>query len=445
MSAQFAALRSAAEAARAGGRALAALPSAARAQILLSIADALVARSGEILVANKVDLENARAAHTERALLDRLALSESKLHTLAVGVRQIAAQAEPLARVLRRTEVAHNLMLEQRTAPIGVLLVIFESRPDALPQVAALAIRSGNGLLLKGGKEATASNRALHRVIGDAIEAASAGAIKRTAVGLIEGRDAIAPLLQLDDVIDLVIPRGSNALVRQIKEQTKIPVLGHADGVCHVYVDSSCDMQKALSIALDSKTDYPAACNAAETFLLHEATRADGRAQQLVDALQRAKVVVHCGPRAAAQFPHLPVARSFHVEYSALQCTVEYVGGVDEAIAHINRHGSGHTECIVAEHQATVDAFMHQCDSACVFHNASTRFADGFRFGLGAEVGISTSRIHARGPVGVEGLLTTKWSLVSTAATGHTVSGFSKGIHTYTHRALAVAPPTAKL
>ena len=283
--------RRAAEAARAAGRALSALSSDERALILTTIADQLVARSAEILQANRIDLQAAQDTRLGRALLDRLALSEAKLQTLARGVRMIAAQDEPIGRALRRTELAPQLVLEQRTAPIGVLLVIFESRPDALPQVAALALRSGNGLLLKGGKEAAASNRALHAVIGDAIEQATRGRISRAAVALIEGREAIAPLLRLDDVIDLVIPRGSNALVADIKAQTKIPVLGHADGVCHIFVDASATAAKAAPILVDSKTDYPAACNAVETVLLHEALGADGRAAEIVAALQRVRLV----------------------------------------------------------------------------------------------------------------------------------------------------------
>jgi delta-1-pyrroline-5-carboxylate synthetase len=429
-------LRATAEAARSCGRTLATQSSETRARILETIADSLLARSAEILAANQLDLQAARSANLTGPMLDRLVLTESKLQTLAKGVRMVAAQSEPLGKVLRRTEVAAELMLEQRTAPIGVLLVIFESRPDALPQVASLAIRSGNGLILKGGKEAIESNRVLHSVIGDAIEAATNGVVGRHAVSLVEGREAISSLLQLDDLIDLVIPRGSNALVQQIKSQTKIPVLGHADGVCHIFVDQSAVMQKVLPIVIDSKTDYPAACNAVETILLHQSTAADGRASAIVDALQQAGVTINVGPRAALQFPQFQQAANFHIEFGDKTATLEFVDDVAQAVQHINKFGSGHTECIISEDANAVHAFTSGVDSACCFHNASTRFADGFRFGLGAEVGISTSRIHARGPVGVEGLLTTKWTLTSTAVGGHTVKGFASGQFQYTHRQL---------
>jgi delta-1-pyrroline-5-carboxylate synthetase len=293
-------------AARAAGRELANLPSETRRALLHRVADAILAQKDAILGENALDVADAEAALAEgkmtKALVARLGLDQAKLEKLADGIRSIADQDEPIGRVLRRTELADGLVLRQETSPIGVLLVIFESRPDALPQVAALALRSGNGLLLKGGKEAARSNRALHRVIVGAL----APELDPGVIALLETRDEVSSLLALDDVIDLVIPRGSNALVRHIKETTRIPVLGHADGICHVYVDERADAAMAEAIVLDSKTDYPAACNAMETLLLHRAHLESGLARRLCDALEAAGVTLVGGPRAALALGHPP-------------------------------------------------------------------------------------------------------------------------------------------
>lgn len=366
------------------------------------------------------------------SLLQRLVLKPQKIAQLAAGIRAIAAQEEPIRRVLGRTEIAEGLVLEKQTAPIGVLLVIFEARPDALPQIAALALRSGNGLLLKGGKEAARSNAALHRVIVDAIGAPLGGDL----IGLVTSRDEIADLLGLHDVIDLVIPRGSNELVSHIQANTKIPVLGHADGICHIYVDAKADLAKARAIVADAKADYPAACNAVEKVLVHEALADSGGAGGLdavLEALRGVGAEVHAGEELARRRPDLglPPPPAVRHEYSSLGVTVELVPSLAAAVDHIHAHGSGHTEAIVTEDAAAADAFLLGVDSACVFHNASTRFSDGFRFGLGAEVGISTSRIHARGPVGVEGLLTTKWVMRG----GGQVVAKDAGV-AYTHKRL---------
>lgn len=421
-------VRTIAQAARDGGRALAALPSEARRAALHRVADALLARQEEILAANAQDVAAAErdiaAGKLSQALADRLPLSAAKLETLAAGMRSIADAPEPLGRELSRTELAPGLVLRKCTSPLGVLLVIFESRPDALPQIAALALRSGNGLVLKGGSEAAASNEVLHRVITEAL----APDVPAGTIGLVHTREDIASLLELDDLLDLVIPRGSNALVRHIQQNTRIPVLGHADGICHVFVDRDADAQTALSIVLDAKLDYPAACNAMETLLVH-ADVADTVGQALIDALVAHDVTVYAGPVLAAR-SDLPPADNLAHEYGDTACTVELVADVDAAIEHIHRYGSGHTDAIVTANAATADRFRQRVDSACVFVNASTRFADGYRMGLGAEVGISTSRIHARGPVGVEGLLTTRFLL---DGQGDTVAPFSKGERAYTH------------
>jgi delta-1-pyrroline-5-carboxylate synthetase len=408
--------------ARRAARVLAALPSERRVAALHRVADAIGLQRARIRAANDRDIAAAkdavRAGGMTEALAARLPLTDAKLDALSAGIRAIAAQDEPLGRLLRETELGPGLLLRQVSAPIGVLLVIFESRPDALPQIAALALRSGNGLLLKGGKEAEHSNAILHAVITEAL----APDVPPGVLGLVQGRAAVDALLQLDDVIDLVIPRGSGALVHHIQRNTRIPVLGHAEGVCHVYVDATADSDKAVAIVLDAKTDYPAACNAMETLLLHRDTLG-GLGQRLCAALQGAGVALHGTPEAAAALS-IPADADLRREWGDLACSVAVVGSVEEAIAHTATHGSGHTEAIVTEDADTAQVFLDQVDSACVFHNASTRFADGYRFGLGAEVGISTGRIHARGPVGVEGLLTTRWLL---QGDGHTVGAVARG------------------
>ncbi|KAK0592729.1 hypothetical protein LWI29_024305 [Acer saccharum] len=410
--------------ARESSRRLQAMSSQDRKKILLDIADALVANEELIKVENEADVAAAELAGYEKPLISRLALKSGKISSLANSIRVLADMEDPIGSVLKRTQLADGLLLEKTSSPLGVLLIVFESRPDALVQIASLAIRSGNGLLLKGGKEAKNSNAILHKIITEAIPETVGGGL----IGLVTSRDEIPDLLKLDDVIDLVIPRGSNALVSQIKGSTKIPVLGHADGICHVYVDKSADMKMAKRIVLDAKIDYPAACNAMETLLVHQDLVPTGGLNDLIVELRAEGVNIYGGPRASSLLS-LPAARSFHYEYNSTACTVEIVDDVYAAIDHIYEHGSGHTDCIVAEDSEAAEVFLRQVDSAAVFHNASTRFCDGARFGLGAEVGISTSRIHARGPVGVEGLLTTRWIL---RGNGQVVDG-DKGV-VYVHK-----------
>ncbi|KAH1265672.1 Delta-1-pyrroline-5-carboxylate synthase 1 [Glycine max] len=373
--------REMAVAAREGSRRLQILKSEERRKILLAIADALETSESMIRHENEADVADA-------------------ISSLAKSVRMLADMEEPIGQILKRTELVDKLILEKISCPLGVLLVIFESRPDALVQIAALAIRSGNGLLLKGGKEARRSNAILHKVITSVMP----DTVGDKLIGLVTSRDEILDLLKLDDVIDLVVPRGSNKLVSQIKESTKIPVLGHADGICHVYVDKSANIDMAKQIVRDAKTDYPAACNAMETLLVHKDLSNNGGLHELVLELQREGVKMFGGPRASGLL-NIAETNTFHHD--------------------------AHTECIVTEDSEVAETFLSQVDSAAVFHNASTRFCDGARFGLGAEVGISTSRIHARGPVGVEGLLTNRWIL---RGSGHVVDG-DQGIN-YTYKEL---------
>mmetsp|Transcript_26484 Transcript_26484/g.40807 ORF Transcript_26484/g.40807 Transcript_26484/m.40807 type:complete len:799 (-) Transcript_26484:128-2524(-) len=429
--------RKMAAAARDEARKLQSLPHSERKAILYAVADALENEKDVILAANKCDLDIASTDGTSDQLVNRLKLTDAKLATLSSGIRQIADQTDPLGVVKAKRELTDGLVLSQVTVPIGVLMIIFESRPDSMPQISALALASGNGLLLKGGKEAARSNEAIHRVIGDAIERGSGGKIKRDVIALVTSRGQVADMLKLDDVVDLVIPRGSNALVSYIKANTKIPVLGHADGVCHVYIDKSAeDATLVGNLVLDAKTDYPSACNAMETLLLHKDTL-QTIALPILMNLRAAGVRCLGGPKAMdAGLCDVP-AKEMKTEYGDLTCMVEIVDDMDEAINWIHKYGSGHTEAIIcSEDSPAGQEFLHRVDAACVFKNASTRFADGYRFGLGAEVGISTGRIHARGPVGVEGLLTVKWQLESNGGLSY-VGQFASGEKAYTHKELA--------
>uniref|UniRef100_A0A8C2X4L3 Delta-1-pyrroline-5-carboxylate synthase n=1 Tax=Cyclopterus lumpus TaxID=8103 RepID=A0A8C2X4L3_CYCLU len=422
------------EMARTSGRTLASLHPDQRSEIICHLAELLTDKKKEILTANKMDMDLAGRG----GILRRLSLSPSKLSSLAIGLRQIAVAAQDsVGRVLRRTRVAHNLELEQITVPIGVLLVIFEARPDCLPQVSALAIASGNALLLKGGKEAANTNRVLHQLTQEALSLHGV----REAVQLVSTREEVEDLCRLDKMIDLIIPRGSSQLVRNIQRAAKgIPVLGHSEGICHVYVDGEASVDKVIKIVRDSKCDYPAACNAMESLLIHRDVLRMPLFDQIIDMLRTEQVKIHAGPRFASYLTFSPSeAKSLRTEYGDLECCIEVVDSMQEAVDHIHKYGSSHTDVIITENEDTAEQFLQQLDSACVFWNASSRFADGYRFGLGAEVGISTARIHARGPVGLEGLLTTKWVL---RGDGHTAADFSEqGTMKYLHENLPIVQP----
>eukprot|EP00731_Ephydatia_muelleri_P003380 Em0001g3380a len=416
-----------------GSKTLQKLTATQRAEVLHKLADLLVQRSGEVLAANQRDM--AEASGLSAPLKSRLSLSEAKLRGVADGLRQLGDKVKSediMGQVLKRTLVADKLELVQIRVPIGVLLVIFESRPDCLPQVAGLAIATGNGLVLKGGSEASHSNKCLHGLVQEALSLHGASA----AVAMVDSREGVSEVLSLKQKIDLVIPRGSSSLVQNILEQAKgqIPVLGHTEGVCHVYVDAKADMQKAVAVVVDSKCDYPAACNAMETLLLHQDLLHTPTFHEIMSSLRSRQVAIHLGPRLSTLLPVGSPASSLRKEYSGLECTVEVVNGVEDAVNHINTYGSAHTDTIVTEDASAAREFIEGVDSACVFHNASTRFADGYRFGLGAEVGISTGRVHARGPVGMEGLTTTKWVLYGE---GHVVHDFEpSGSLQYIHKSL---------
>jgi glutamate-5-semialdehyde dehydrogenase len=406
---------------------------AVRDQALAAIATALEREAASLDRANEADLTRAAADGVAAPLVKRLRFDAGKRAASADGVRAVAALPDPVGAIRLRRELDTGLTLRQESTPIGVIAMIFESRPDALVQIAALALKSGNALVLKGGSEALESNRALAALIDRvSVDAgAPAGWIQ-----LVETREDVQRLLELDDLIDLMIPRGSNEFVRYIMDHTRIPVLGHADGVCHVYVDRAADRAIAERVVLDAKTQYVAVCNAAETLLIDEQI-ADEMLPGLVRALTDAGVALRGCERTVALVPGTPRATEddWRAEYLDMILAVRVVASLEDAIAHINRYGSGHTDAIITADERRAAEFIEGVDTASVMVNASTRFADGFRYGLGAEVGISTSRIHARGPVGVEGLMSYKWIV---EGSGHVVSDYASGARSFTHRDLPI-------
>ena len=423
-------MRRVAMAARVAQRTLGSCEAERRTAVLRALASLLAEREKDILTANALDCDAARRDDLAAPLLARLALTPEKLATLRDGLATLADGDDPVGRPLRRTKLDEALALTQVMSPLGVLLIIFESRPDAVIQIGGLAIRSGNAVLLKGGTEALQSNRALVACLRDALESEG---FAPDAVAGIEGREAIAELLLLDDLIDLVVPRGSGALVRSIQASTRIPVLGHAEGICMLYVDRAASPQMAAHLAVDGKCDYPAACNATETMLVHEAFLPS--LHEVGRALQTAGVTLLADARTLPLLSGAKPAADEDggIEYGTLTLAVRAVASIEAAIAYIHEHGSGHTDAIVTEDKEAAERFLREVDSASVFHNASTRFADGYRYGLGAEVGISTSRIHARGPVGVEGLMTTRWLL---RGAGQGAGDYGKGGRQFHHKRL---------
>jgi glutamate-5-semialdehyde dehydrogenase len=409
------AIRALAMSAKAAARRLATPRPGAKDAALEAVARRLEADAADVLAANVSDVAEAEAlvARGELAepLLGRLALDAKKLGAMVEGLRSVARLDDPAGKVLSRTLLDDGLVLEKVSCPLGVLAVVFESRPDAVTQISALAVKSGNAVILKGGRESARSTAALVASIRAGL--AEAG-LPEDAVQSVADRASVDALLALDDLVDLVVPRGSNALVRAIRERTRIPVLGHAEGVCHVYVDAAADPAMAISIVLDAKLTYPAACNAVETVLVHQAAVPDVMLPLLGSLLEKGVEVRGCGETRAAAHG-LPVGEAteedWRTEYGAPIVSVKVVGSLDEAIAWVNRYGSGHTEAIVTDDQIPAERFLSEVDAAGVFHNASTRFADGYRYGLGAEVGIATGKLHARGPVGLEGLVTYRWLL----------------------------------
>lgn len=380
----------------------------------------LLEHRDEIFDANATDVEENRD-RLSPSILHRLYFDQDKLDSVVAGIDDIVRLPDPIGRILEKRELDSDFVLERRSVPIGVIGMIFESRPDALVQIASLCLKSGNGIILKGGREATNSNRALVKAIREATRDTSFG---ENWILQIESHEDVDFILTLDDYIDLLIPRGSNAFVRHVMENTRIPVLGHADGLCSVYVDAFADLSLAVDVVTDSKVQYPAACNAAETLLVHEAVA--GKFLPMVARSLFDNGVELVGDEKTRKIIDVAPAtdRDYDTEFLSLKMAIKVVSSLDEAIAHINEHGSGHTDAIVTNDVGARDRFFALVDSADVFSNCSTRFADGYRFGLGAEVGISTSKIHARGPVGLAGLTSSKWLLYGN---GETVREYSKG------------------
>ncbi len=387
---------------------------------IAAIADALETNATEILAANAADCAAAKVAEISPALYARLKLDEAKLKAAIAGVRDVGRLADPIGVVQINRELDEGLILKRVTCPLGVLGVIFEARPDAVMQISSLAIKSGNGVILKGGKEAIRSCEALVNAIHQGLAQTE---IDPSVVQLLTTREETLELLKLDQFVDLIIPRGSNSFVRFVQDNTRIPVLGHAEGICHLYVDRTANIQKAIKIAVDSKTQYPAACNAIETLLVHQAI-APEFLLEAVSALQ-AKNVDLRGDERTCEILNITATTEadWITEYSDLTLAIRVVDSLEAAIEHINTYGSRHTDAIVTEDLTSAQTFLAQVDAAGVYHNCSTRFADGFRYGFGAEVGISTQKMPPRGPVGLEGLVTYKYQLVGNGHIAATYSG----------------------
>jgi glutamate-5-semialdehyde dehydrogenase len=409
---------------------MAALPGELKNEALQAIAAALQAAADQIFAANAADLACAEQDQLASPLLKRLKFDSAKLREVCTGISSLVSLPDPVGRTLSALELDEGLKLFRVSAPLGVIGIIFESRPDALVQISTLCLKSGNSVLLKGGSEATHTNQILGKVVA---EASTGVGIPSGWIQMLETRQDVAAILALDEQIDLIIPRGSNEFVRHIMDNTRIPVMGHADGICHVYVDASAKLDMAVDIAVDSKTQYVAVCNAAETLLVHQGV-ATKFLPQVKEALDAKGVELRGCERTCALIDcTLATDADWSTEYLDCILSLRVVEDFEEAVDHINRYGSGHTDAIVAEDQATAAKFVQLVDSADVFWNCSTRFSDGYRYGLGAEVGISTGKLHARGPVGLEGLLSSKWCLIGH---GHTVAPYSAGERKFTHRTL---------
>ena len=402
--------------------------------VLLAIADKLEQNKDIIMQENQRDLEEAKKMLDDGAIslsvFNRLKLDENKMRDMIQGIRDVKRLEDPVNKKLWAMGLDTGLDLYRVSCPIGVIGVIFEARPDVIPQICSLAIKSGNAVLLKGGKEAYYTNVILTKLIKDTLNEFEQ--FPQNAINLLFTRDDVAQMLKLDKYIDLIIPRGGNSLVQYVKENTKIPVMGHSDGICHIYIDETADLKNAAEICVDAKTQYPSACNAVETILVHESLL-ENYLPQLVLELEKAKVTVKGCDRCREFVPHLELAtkEDWSTEYGDKTVSVKAVKDIFDAIAHINVYGSGHTDCILSQDQQSIDVFMNLVDSAGVFANASTRFADGYRYGLGAEVGISTAKTHARGPVGLEGLVIYKYKLFGS---GQIVAPYADGKKTFIHQ-----------
>lgn len=427
-----------ARSARAASRKLALLSGETRKAALLAIADALEGNSKRILSANAKDCAAAEkllsTGEMTQALFSRLRIKESGIAEMAARVREVANLPDPLGKRLAATELDQGLILHKESCALGVIAVVFESRPDVVPQVASLALKSGNSVLLKGGAEAANSNESIVAVWRETL--CRFPDVPQESIHLLQSRSDVMELLHLHSEVDLLIPRGSKEFVAFMEQNSRIPVLGHGEGICHVFVDRAADLHRAVKITLDSKIQYPAACNSVETLLVHKDVAATFL-PRVVAELKRANVEVRGCPRVLALIPEAKlvpaIEKDWSTEYSDLILSVKIVDTVGQALEHIHRYGSKHTECIVTEDRSVAERFLQEVDAAGVFHNASTRFADGYRYGLGAEVGISNGKLHARGPMGIEGLTTYKYKL---RGNGHIVAEYSSGLRHFKHKPL---------
>jgi len=401
-----------------------------RIEALNLMADYLEENTNEILEANSEDYKRAEKKGISKALLSRLKLSKEKLNSGIDGIRKVGDLADPVNQIQIKRELSKGLILERKTVPIGVLGVIFESRPDAVMQISSLAIRSGNGLMLKGGSEANLTNASIVKALQEGLNESG---LDKNAICLLTSRKDSMAMLNLEKYINLIIPRGSNELVKFIQENTRIPVLGHADGICHLFIDIEANLEMALSVALDSKIQYPAACNAIETLLVHKDI-APAFLEKAIP-LFKSNDVKLIGDKRSVELglQYEASLEDWQTEYLDLILSIKVVDDLEEAIRHIQKYSSKHTDGIITENLSTANKFVNEVDSAGVFHNCSTRFADGFRYGFGAEVGISTQTLPPRGPVGLEGLVTYKYFL---KGDGNIVDNFSSGKAIYTHKDL---------
>ena len=385
---------------------------------LLNIANNLKANQDKIFEANKMDLELAKPfvenGELSQSVFNRLKLDENKMRDMIQGIIDISNLEDPIGKTLLKRQLDDGLILTKISCPIGVLGIIFEARPDVISQISSLAIKSSNAVILKGGKESINTNKAIMNVIQEAL--AKTEGFPENVLTQVFTRDDVKNMLSMDKYVDLIIPRGGNNLVKFIKENTKIPVLGHADGICHIFVDASADLEKSKRVIIDAKTQYPSACNSVETILIHKDFKYE---TELLKALEDADIELIATPE------------SWHKEYSDKVLSYKFVSSLEEAIEHINEFSSGHTESILTENENNAKIFMNAVDSAGVYHNVSTRFADGFRYGFGAEVGISSNKTHARGPVGLEGLTIYKYNL---EGNGDIVKDYVEGVKKFNHK-----------
>ena len=406
--------------AKVASKKMAILPVGLKNTALLNIAKKLKENKEKIFEANKMDLDAAKSlvenGKLSQSTFNRLKLDENKMRDMIQGIIDISNLEDPIGKTLLKRQLDDGLILTKKSCPIGVLGIIFEARPDVISQISALAIKSSNAVILKGGKESINTNKEIMSIIQEALDEIKE--FPKNVLTQVFTRDDVKNMLEMDSYIDLIIPRGGNSLVKFVKENTKIPVLGHADGICHIFVDESADLEKAKRIIIDAKTQYPSACNSVETLLIHSKFKFE---TELLKALEDADIELIATPE------------SWHKEYSDKILAYKIVHSLEEAIEHINTYSSGHTESIITENQNNAIIFMNAIDSAGVYHNVSTRFADGFRYGFGAEVGISTAKTHARGPVGLEGLTIYKYNL---EGNGDIVKDYVEGVKKFNHKDL---------